>query len=84
MTPSGIEPTTCWFVSLCLNHYATALHRSEIHVTENYMDALELLNQFLSRCHPKSEARKNGGKKYQKYIVIVSNYNILFSDTSGI
>jgi hypothetical protein len=24
MTPSGIEPTTCWFVALCLNHYATA------------------------------------------------------------
>jgi hypothetical protein len=24
MTPSGIEPATCRFVALCLNHYATA------------------------------------------------------------
>jgi hypothetical protein len=24
MTPSGIEPVTCWFVAWCLNHYATA------------------------------------------------------------
>ena len=23
MTPSGIEPATCWFVAQCLNHYAT-------------------------------------------------------------
>ena len=27
MTPSGIEPTTCRFVTYCLNHYATALPR---------------------------------------------------------
>jgi hypothetical protein len=24
MTPSGIEPATCWFVAKCLDHYATA------------------------------------------------------------
>jgi hypothetical protein len=24
MTPSGIEPVTCWFVALCLNYYAIA------------------------------------------------------------
>jgi hypothetical protein len=23
MTPSGIEPATCWLVAYCLNHYAT-------------------------------------------------------------
>jgi len=35
MTPAGIEPVTFRFVAQRLNHFATAVHNSEVIITVN-------------------------------------------------